>query len=229
MRTSSNLQESRLTITNLDNMAADTNQKTLLIESQYFPNLFFYKTLIEHGNLLVEKHEHYQKLSFRNRCYIAGPNGSILLSVPLARGKNQRTVMKDVKISNEERWQGQHWKTLVSAYRRSPYFEYYEEDLGRLYEQPVEYLMDWNERCFEWANKVIGYEPAISYTTEYQKNYTDTAITDARDTMVPGTELEKNDLVAYTQVFQERVGFLPNLSILDLIFCEGKRGLALLK
>lgn len=210
-------------------MAADTNQKTLLIESQYFPNLYFYKTLIEHDNLLVEKHEHYQKLSFRNRCYIAGPNGSILLSVPLARGKNQRTVMKDVKISNEEKWQAQHWKTLVSAYRRSPYFEYYEEDLGRLYKQPVAYLMDWNERCFEWANKVIGFTPTISYTTEYQKKYTDTAITDARDTMVPGTELEKTGLVDYTQVFQERVGFLPNLSILDLIFCEGKRGLALLK
>ncbi|RFM32708.1 WbqC family protein [Chitinophaga silvisoli] len=210
-------------------MAADANRKTLLIESQYFPNLFFYKTLINHDELLIEKYEHYQKLSFRNRCYIAGPNGSILLSVPLSRGKNQRTVMKDVKISNEENWQAQHWKTLVSAYRRSPWFEYYEEELGQLYERPFEYLMDWNEACFEWANKTIGLSFPTTYTTEYSKQYTDANLTDARDLMVPGTENAKTDLVEYTQVFQDRVGFLPNLSILDLIFCEGKRTLALLK
>jgi len=210
-------------------MAADANQKTLLIESQYFPNLFFYKTLTEHDILLIERYEHYQKLSFRNRCYIAGPNGSILLSVPLARGKNQRTVMKDVRISNEEKWQAQHWKTLVSAYRRSPWFEYYEEELGQLYERPFEYLMDWNQACFEWANKVIGLSSPTTYTTEYRKNYTETNLTDARDSMVPGKENAKTDLPEYTQVFQERVGFLPNLSILDLIFCEGKRSLTLLK
>lgn len=210
-------------------MAADTNQKTLLIESQYFPNLFFYKTLINNDTLLIERYEHYQKLSFRNRCYIAGPNGSILLSVPLARGKNQRTVMKDVRISNEEKWQAQHWKTLVSAYRRSPWFEYYEEELGQLYERPFEFLMDWNEACFEWANKTIGLSSPIAYTTEYSKEYSDPNLTDARDLMIPGTENAKTDLVEYTQVFQDRVGFLPNLSILDLIFCEGKRTLTLLK
>ncbi|WP_343667774.1 WbqC family protein [Chitinophaga sp.] len=210
-------------------MAADATRKTLLIESQYFPNLFFYKTLIEHDILLIEKYEHYQKLSFRNRCYIAGPNGSILLSVPLARGKNQRTVMKDVRISNEEKWQAQHWKTLVSAYRRSPWFEYYEEELGQLYERPFDYLMDWNQACFEWANKVIGLSSPITYTTEYSKQYTDLMLTDARDIMVPGRESTKTDLPEYTQVFQERVGFLPNLSILDLIFCEGKRSLTLFK
>lgn len=215
--------------TKFDNMAAEVNQKTLLIESQYFPNLFFYKTLIEHDTLLIEKYENYQKLSFRNRCYIAGPNGSILLSVPLARGKNQRTVMKDMRISNEEKWQAQHWKTLVSAYRRSPWFEYYEEELGQLYEQSFEYLMDWNQACFEWANKVIGLSSPTTYTTEYSKNYAETNLTDARDSMIPGKESAKTDLPEYTQVFQDRVGFLPNLSILDLIFCEGKRTLTLLK
>jgi hypothetical protein len=81
-------------------MADNAGKETLLIESQYFPNIYYYKTLINSDILLIERYEHYQKLSFRNRCYIAGPNGSILLSVPLARGKNQRTVMKDVKISN---------------------------------------------------------------------------------------------------------------------------------
>ncbi|UPK68600.1 WbqC family protein [Chitinophaga filiformis] len=211
-------------------MAADTNKKTLLIESQYFPNISFYKTLINHDILLIERYEHYQKVSFRNRCYIAGPNGSILLSVPLARGKNQRTVMKDVRISNDERWQALHWKTLVSAYRRSPWFEYYEDELGRLFTKEVSYLLDWNLMCLEWANKIIGVSTPVTFTDEYHKTYeAGNGITDARDTLQPTGKQVDEDTVRYTQVFQERVGFLPDMSILDLIFCEGKRSIELLR
>ena len=210
-------------------MAESTKNKTLLIESQYFPNLNFYKTLISHDILLIERYEHYQKLSFRNRCYIAGPNGSILLSVPLARGKNQRSIMKDVRISNEESWQAQHWKTLVSAYRRSPWFEYYEDDLSRLFERPVQFLLDWNLACYEWVSGVIGLATPIAFTDEYVKEYTSPGITDARDQLRPASENARTDMPAYTQVFQDRGGFLPNLSILDLIFCEGKRSLAILE
>jgi hypothetical protein len=211
-------------------MAAVANNKTLIIESQYFPNISFYKTLINHDILLIERYEHYQKVSFRNRCYIAGPNGSILLSVPLAQGKNQRTVMKDVRISNDEKWQALHWKTLVSAYRRSPWFEYYEDELGLLFEKPVSYLLDWNLMCLEWANKVMGISSPIAFTEEYHKTYeAGTGITDARNTIRPSQELAEEETVRYTQVFQERVGFLPDMSILDLIFCEGKRSVELLK
>lgn len=211
-------------------MAVDTNRTTLLIESQYFPNISFYKTLINHDILLIERYEHYQKVSFRNRCYIAGPNGSILLSVPLTKGKNQRTVMRDVRISNEERWQSLHWKTLVSAYRRSPWFEYYEEELGRLYEKEFTFLIDWNLACLEWANKVVGISSPIAFTDEFKKTYEPgKGITDARDTLHPPGNIDNEAVPGYTQVFQERVGFLPDMSILDLIFCEGKRSLELLK
>lgn len=211
-------------------MAVDAGKETLLIESQYFPRLSYYKALINRDILLIERYEHYQKLSFRNRCYIAGPNGTILLSVPLARGKNQRTVMKDVKISNEEKWQGQHWKTLVSAYRRSPWFEYHEESLGKLYEQPANFLLDWNMACFEWANDVIGLSHPVAFTDEYEKEYNPASgITDLRDTMDPSSTVSPDNTPIYTQVFQERTGFIPDLSILDLIFCEGRRSLELLK
>lgn len=211
-------------------MAVDTNKKTLLIESQYFPSISFYKTLINHDILLIERYEHYQKVSFRNRCYIAGPNGSILLSVPLVRGKNQRTVMRDVKISHDEKWQALHWKTLVSAYRRSPWFEYYEDELGRLFTKEVSYLLDWNLLCLEWANKVIGVSSPITFTDEYHKTYeAGKSITDARDTILPSQKQVDEETVRYTQVFQERAGFLPDMSILDLIFCEGKRSIELLK
>ncbi|MGN7721855.1 WbqC family protein [Chitinophaga sp. 22620] len=202
--------------------------KTLLIESQYFPSIYFYKTLIEAEILQIERYEHYQKVSFRNRCYIAGPNGVILLSVPLSKGKNQRTVMKDVRISNEENWQALHWKTLTSAYRRSPWFEYFEPELENLYEQRFEFLLDWNMACLEWANNALGVHPEIRLTDSFRKTYDPAeGIIDKRDHMVPGGLPDSAPV--YTQVFGERTGFFPNLSILDLLFCEGKRGLELLK
>jgi hypothetical protein len=209
-------------------MAEVRENEILLIESQYFPNIACYKNLVKHNTLMIEKYEHYQKVSFRNRCYVAGPNGRILLSVPLTKGKNQRTLMKDVKISNDEPWQSQQWKTLVSAYRRSPWFEYHEDDLGELYNQPFEFLLDWNMACFEWANKVLGIsELDVQFTTEYKKSY-EAGVEDARDQLEPGGDFT-GLAPEYTQVFQDRTGFLPNLSILDLIFCEGKRGLDILK
>lgn len=203
-------------------MTENANSEILLIESQYFPPIDFYKTLIEHDILQIEKYEHYQKLSFRNRCYVAGPNGRMILSVPLTRGKNQRTVMKDVRISNDEKWQALHWKTLVSAYRRSPWFEYYEADMQGLFEKPFEFLLDWNLACFEWVNSKLGINMPLTFTESYQKDVP--GITDARDTILPN--VIRDDAPRYTQVFQERTGFIPGLSILDLLFCEGKQAMA---
>lgn len=206
-------------------MTANANKKVLLIESQYFPPIYSYKTLIKHDILQIEKYEHYQKLSYRNRCYVAGPNGRMILSVPLSRGKNQRTVMKDVRISNEEKWQGLHWKTLVSAYRRSPWFEYYEADLQELFETHFDFLLDWNTACLEWINSKLGINVPVTFTATYQKEIT--GVTDARESILPGPVTEAP--AEYTQVFQERTGFIPGLSILDLLFCEGKHAMEILK
>ncbi|PUZ24305.1 WbqC-like protein family protein [Chitinophaga costaii] len=208
-------------------MSEEQKKGTLLIESQLFPNITFYKTLIKCEKLLLEQWEHYQKVSFRNRYYIAGPNGRILLSVPLTKGKNQRTLVRDVKISNEEKWQDQHWKTLVSSYRRSPWFEYYEDELRPLFEQPFERLLDWNLACFDWVNKRLGLELSYTLTDEYVNEYLpESGVTDARNTHRPGDKNAQSiDLPVYTQVFGERTGFLPNLSILDLLFCEGKQAI----
>lgn len=205
-------------------MTANANEKVLLIESQYFPPIDAYKTLVKHNILQIEKYEHYQKLSYRNRCYVAGPNGRMILSVPLARGKNQRTVMKDVRISNEEKWQGLHWKTLVSAYRRSPWFEYYEADLQELFEKPFDFLLDWNIACFEWTNSKLGIIMPVTFTGHYQKEVN--GVTDARESILPGADT--TGPAEYTQVFQERTGFISGLSILDLLFCEGKQAMQIL-
>lgn len=207
-------------------MTENADGKVLLIESQYFPPIDVYKALVKCETLQLERFEHYQKVSYRNRCYIAGPNGRITLSVPLSKGKNQRTIMKDVKISNEEKWQSLHWKTLVSAYRRSPWFEYYEADLEALYTKPFDFLLDWNMACLEWANKQMGLKVPVTFTEEFQKEISNPLITDARDTRLPEPAVFAEP--EYTQVFQERIGFIANLSVLDLLFCEGKRSLEIL-
>lgn len=207
-------------------MTENAGEKVLLIESQYFPPIDAYKALVKYDILQIEKYEHYQKLSYRNRCYVAGPNGRMILSVPLARGKNQRTVMKDVRISNEEKWQGLHWKTLVSAYRRSPWFEYYEADLQELFEKPFDFLLDWNIACFEWVNSKLGIKMPVIFTESYQKEVS--GVTDARESILPGAVAGETE-PEYTQVFQERTGFIPGLSILDLLFCEGKQAMEVLK
>ncbi|MFY0254286.1 WbqC family protein [Chitinophaga sp. 30R24] len=206
-------------------MTENAGGKVLLIESQYFPPIDVYKVLLNHDTLQLERYEHYQKLSYRNRCYVAGPNGRMILSVPLARGKNQRTVMKDVRISNEEQWQGLHWKTLVSAYRRSPWFEYYEPELQQLYEKEFQFLMDWNLACLEWVNNQLGFHVPVTFTESYQKEAAN--VTDARESILPGPVTIGEP--AYTQVFQERTGFITGLSILDLLFCEGKQAMTVLK
>ncbi|MCW3464321.1 WbqC family protein [Chitinophaga nivalis] len=206
-------------------MTENAGNGTLLIESQYFPPIDVYKTLIKYDTLQIEKYEHYQKLSYRNRCYVAGPNGRMILSVPLSRGKNQRTVMKDVRISNEEQWQALHWKTLVSAYRRSPWFEYYEAELELLFQREFNFLLDWNLACLEWVHSKLGLQIPVTFTESYQQEVT--GVTDFREQVLPGTVAA--DAPEYTQVFQDRTGFIPGLSVLDLLFCEGKQSLEVIK
>jgi len=203
----------------------------LLIELQYFTPIIFYKNLNKFSNIIFEQYEYYEKMSFRNRCQVAGGEGVINLSIPLLHGRDQRTLMKDVKISGKNRWQDQHWKTIVSCYSRSPWFEYYRDELGELYLKPYVFLMDWNLACFEWSLKALNIAPRYSLTDAYIKPTDVNEMVDWRNKLLPKNRKDGFDIsipemassVIYRQVFKERIGFLPNLSILDLLFCEGKR------
>lgn len=162
-------------------------------------------------------------MSFRNRCVIAGADGPIVLSVPLQGGRDQRTLMKDLRIDNRQNWQSQHLKTIRSCYNRSPWFEHYKEDLEALYQEQSTHLMDWNLRCFKWAAGILALEVKIDLTQEYLKSYSDKELLDFRNRITPkNLKVASGDYVKYNQVFEERAGFIPNLSILDLIFCEGR-------
>ncbi len=194
----------------------------LITDIQYFPSIILYKKLAEFSNVIFELYDNSQKMSFRNRMVIASAQGPQLLSIPLTQGRDQRTPLAEIRIANKYRWQDQHWKSLYSCYNRSPWFEYYRPELELLYREPVDSLVEWNLRCFRFTLRQLKWDIEIGFTEEYQPFYEAASYHDWRNKLVPKAIGERSEgLRAYTQVFAERTGFLPGLSILDLLFCEG--------
>lgn len=194
-----------------------TNDALIVMDCEFFPCIAWFDLFFSHNNIVLEQYEHFVKASYRNRTYIAGPNGLIALSVPLERGRNQRSIMKDVKICNDEKWQKLHWKSLEACYRRSAYFEYYEDDLVFLFEKKYDYLVDYNIACLEGVLQLLKKEKKYNLSTLYKNDY----LHDYRNTFFPKdrTDFKHKE---YFQPFGERNGFEYNLSILDYLFCNGK-------
>ena len=159
-------------------------------------------------------------MSFRNRCLVAGAQGIISLSVPLRDGRNQQMAMKDVLISDTENWQARHFKSIQSAYNRSPFFEYYQDELAALFQKHFTRLTDWNIHCLNWVKEKLEWTAEIRFT-ETAIPYQAGSFDDRRNLVLPKNYTQWNP-VKYRQVFEERTGFFPNLSILDLLFNSGK-------
>lgn len=163
-------------------------------------------------------------MSFRNRCVIAGANGPVNLTVPLEGGRNQKELMKEIRISNAEKWQLNHWRTITSAYNRSPWFEHFRDDMEQLYTKRYELLWEWNLDCFRWVCDKMAITTELMLTTEYHKHYEAGVYEDWRNKLRPSSINEVfTDYPQYTQVFSGRYPFIPNLSVLDYIFCAGPR------
>jgi hypothetical protein len=178
-----------------------------------FPNLTWWLQVVQYEKVVFDLEEYYSKMSYRNRYYIPGANGLIQLSIPISEGRNVRKPVKDIAISNAERWQVQHWRTIVSVYKRTPYFEFYEPSLQPLFEQAYTSLAEFNIDSVNWLNKQLKID--IEIATQQSGEEHEIMISK------PGTEKNTERTCFYTQIFQDRNGFLPNLSILDLLFSEG--------
>lgn len=201
----------------------------LIIEIQYFAPVDLYKKVNKFSNVDFEIYETYQKMSFRNRCIIMGGGGPVTLSIPLEEGRSQRRLTKDVRIANRYPWQSQHWKTIMSCYNRSPWFEFYRDELEVLFQKQVNFLVDWNLECWEWVIKKLGIEVSSAMTSGYQNAYDMTKWLDLRNKILPKSIMQSfPEPVVYRQVFEDRTGFIPHCSILDLLFCEGKNARSLL-
>lgn len=179
----------------------------------YFTKINMYKPVI-----LIEKEEHFPKQTYRNRTNIASPDGVLALTVPVVKGSKNHTKVKDVKISYDFDWQRLHWQSLQTCYRRSAYFEYYEDDLAPFYEKKYEYLFDYNEQLLRFILRAIKLPVELTFTDAYEASYA--SLEDLRNIIHPKRE-PNFDQKIYYQVFEERHGFLKNLSIADLLFNQG--------
>jgi hypothetical protein len=130
--------------------------------------------------------------------------------------------MKDLRILSKEKWQARHWKTITSCYNKSPWFDHYRDDLARLYERNFEFLVDWNLECFRWITDKLAMNITWELSESYRENYKEDEFTDLRNELLPASINQKfPDVKRYPQVFEDRFGFVPNLSILDMLFCVG--------
>lgn len=166
----------------------------------------------------IEKHEHFPKQTFRNRTVVASPNGPLNLFTPVIKGSKFHTVYKDVKISYDFKWQRLHWLSFEACYRNSAYFEFYEDEFASFYHRQPTFLFDLNLELLEWICKQLKKTPEIAFTTEYEKDKP--LELDFRD----HADLKKNSSYQnkpYFQVFEDRNGFLANMSIVDLLFSQG--------
>ncbi|GGI51515.1 hypothetical protein GCM10011425_27270 [Mucilaginibacter galii] len=198
-------------------------EKGALLPLFYLPPVSYFKALNQYKpNILIEKHEHFPKQTYRNRANIYSPDGALTLVVPVVKGSKVHTPTHEVKISNDFRWQRLHWMSLESCYRRSAYFEFYEDGFARFYQQRFDNLFEYNQELLTMILKFLKMPIPLQYTDEYHREYPEA--TDYRNAIHP----KKDALVEqkpYFQVFEERKGFLKDLSIVDLLFNQGPQSI----
>jgi hypothetical protein len=196
-----------------------------LLYPQYFPSISNFVAIAQSTSVTLEMEDNFQKQTNRNRMYIYSPNGRQLLNVPIKHSSNAHQKTRDIKIEKAFPWQKLHFKSLEAAYRSSPFFEYFEDEIYPIYKAKQVFLMDLNLQSMEIVYKCLGLPFNYDKTAEYFHEVPD--YTDFR----PLVNGKKDMFVAepYTQVFQEKEGFLNNLSILDLLFNEGRYALDYLK
>ena len=202
-----------------------------ILATTYFGPVQWYQKLNRFDGVLVEQHEHFLKQTYRNRCVIATTQGVQTLTVPVEAPVGEgvalsKTVIKDVRISNHGKWRTEHWNALQSAYGESPFFEFYEDDIRPFFEERWEFLLDFNMAITEKMCELLDIHPHIELTSSYQNSLPigeGWGETDFRTIIHPKHPQEDSDFSPkpYYQVYKERFGFLPNLSILDLLFNMG--------
>ncbi len=189
-----------------------------LLHPTFFPNIAHFAALLKADEVIFEVHDNYQKQTYRNRTSIYAANGKLDLNVPVVYSQKNRQLYKDVEIFNIENWQQLHLKSLESAYSTSPFFEFYIDDLLPLFETKFTHIMSFNLQCIAAVFKCMQLPFTYTMTSVFELNSTDNL--DARRLVNSRKEIAQ-DFQPYAQVFDQKHGFLSNLSILDLLFNEG--------
>lgn len=197
------------------------------LSTAYLAPVEYYAKLYQFKTARVERMENYLKQSYRNRCIIAAANGPMSLTVPVEKGEAIKCLTKDIRISDHGNWRHLHWNTLVSAYNMSPFFPYYADDFAPFYEKHFEFLYDFNEALRQLICRLIDLDVEVEGTSDYLFEVNN----DYREGIRPRHPALDPEFqaVPYYQVFKEKFGFIPNLSIVDLLFNMGPESLIVLK
>ncbi len=196
-----------------------------LLIPTYFSPISQYGVIYQSDTVEFEVEDNYQKQTYRNRCYIYGANGKQLLNIPIEHNKSsKKQKTKDLKIEPGSNWQKQHYKSLKSAYNSSPFFEFYEADLLTIFQKSYSFLLDVNLDTYHFIEDAIQYPKPYTkskeYITEIEEDYRELASVKSHPNCI---------LDSYTQVFDDKFGFIKNLSILDLLFMEGPNSISFLE
>jgi hypothetical protein len=196
-----------------------------LLLPTYFPSISHFSAIANADSVVFEIEDNYQKQTNRNRTFIYSPNGIQMLNIPIKHSREKHQKTKEVKLETAFDWQKQHFKSLEAAYRTSPFFEYFEDALLPIFTKKHTFLMDLNFETIEIVSKCLNMKLEFEKTTEYFHEVSDSL--DFR--YLANGKKDVSSFKPYTQVFGEKHGFINNLSVLDLLFNEGRFALDYLK
>lgn len=182
----------------------------MVLPSCYLAPVAYYQQLLHAGKAEIEVCDHYVKQTLRNRCWIDSPSGPLALTIPVEKAEGKQ-AMRDVRISDHGNWRHQHWQALVSSYRQSPFFEFLADDFAPFYTRRWTFLADYNEELMHLVLNLLDVSPTITRTTAF--------------TPSPAWQPDSQTQQPYYQVFASRHGFLPGLSIIDLLFNMGNEAI----
>lgn len=203
------------------------NLKTALIDLHYLPSLEYFNCLQHYEQVVLEANEHFIKQTYRNRCYILGANQVERLGIPVEKGRS-KVVVKDLAIDNRQRWVVNHWKSITSAYGKAPFFEHYEGYFRDIFFSGKKYLFEFNWELLTICLKLLKLPVLLSCTEKYGKT-TENGVIDLRSVVHPKKGYQNNEYYQpypYNQIFGK--DFVANLSIIDLLFCEGPNAMSVL-
>ncbi len=207
------------------------SSESAILSTAYLPPIQIFSRLVSNGRILIEQHEHYTKQSYRNRCTILSANGPLNLTIPVVKDSGNKMPIRDVEIDYCTPWQKVHWRAMESAYKSSPYFEHIADSLVPFYEQQTKYLFDFNLKLIETLLNFLEVSVKMEMTTEYIHHYPE-GLLDLRG-VSPKMDFKKADPqyseVPYYQVFSHKQPFVPNLSVIDLVFNEGLLSLDIMR
>ena len=207
------------------------NRQEIILSTAYLAPVEYYTKLYRYDTVWIEGCEHYVKQTYRNRCVIAAADGPLALTIPTEKSDEDKTMTQDVRISDHGNWRHVHWNAFVAAYRHSPFFDYYADEFHRFFEKRYTFLADFNQALCQWVCEQMDLQPDIRPTVSFEAM--PAGKEDYRERIHPKKDFRTADPdfvpCPYYQVFDAKNGFLPNLSIADLLFNMGPESLLVLR